>query len=440
LRPRNATRRDYLKVLLAAAAGSSFFSLQPLAAASSGQTASPPADHDRRIQWWREAKFGMFIHWGLYSILGREAWAMGDEDIPVAEYEQLAREFQPPLNVARSWARLAREAGMRYMVMTVKHHEGFCLFDSKLTDYCASKQGPGRDLVKEYVEAARAENLRVGIYYSLMDWHHPDWRHAKDDPAARKRFVEYTHGQIRELMSNYGKVDILWYDMPVPLDAAAWRSAEMNDMVLKLQPDIIINNRNLLPGDFATPEQSTQAAKGDWESCMTINDSWGYLSGDNNWKSAQQLVQNLVECARDGGNYLLDIGPKADGSVSEQSVSRLKVIGKWLQRNGDAVYATQKCHFPHGNIGVFTRRGNTLYIIIYFWPGNTMVVGGVKFKVKSARFLATTRPVTFAQKGSQLIFSGLPAEAPDNPVTVIAAECDSEPVQEALSSKADPVS
>ena len=440
MRPRNATRRDYLKVLLAAAAGSSFFSLQPLAAASSGQTASPPADHDRRIQWWREAKFGMFIHWGLYSILGREAWAMGDEDIPVAEYEQLAREFQPPLNVARSWARLAREAGMRYMVMTVKHHEGFCLFDSKLTDYCASKQGPGRDLVKEYVEAARAENLRVGIYYSLMDWHHPDWRHAKDDPAARKRFVEYTHGQIRELMSNYGKVDILWYDMPVPLDAAAWRSAEMNDMVLKLQPDIIINNRNLLPGDFATPEQSTQAAKGDWESCMTINDSWGYLSGDNNWKSAQQLVQNLVECARDGGNYLLDIGPKADGSVSEQSVSRLKVIGKWLQRNGDAVYATQKCHFPHGNIGVFTRRGNTLYIIIYFWPGNTMVVGGVKFKVKSARFLATTRPVTFAQKGSQLIFSGLPAEAPDNPVTVIAAECDSEPVQEALSSKADPVS
>ena len=436
----NATRRDYLKVLLAAAAGSSFSSLQPLAAASPEQTASLLPDHDRRIQWWREAKFGMFIHWGLYSILGREAWAMGDEDIPLAEYEHLAREFQPPLNVARTWARLAREAGMRYMVMTAKHHEGFCLFDSKLTDYCAPKQGPGRDLVKEYVEAARAENLRVGFYYSLMDWHHPDWRYAKEDPTARKRFVDYTHGQIRELMSNYGKVDILWYDMPVPLDAAAWRSAEMNNMVLKLQPDIIINNRNLLPGDFSTPEQSTQAAKGDWESCMTINDSWGYLSGDNNWKSAQQLVQNLVECARDGGNYLLDIGPKADGSVPDHSVSRLKVIGQWLQRNGDAVYATQKCHFPHGNIGVFTSRGNTLYIIIYFWPGNTMVVGGVKFKVKSARFLATTRPVTFAQKGSQLIFSDLPAEAPDNPVTVIVAECDSEPVQEALSSKADPVS
>jgi alpha-L-fucosidase len=440
LRPINATRRDYLKLLLVGAAGSSLVHLNPLVAASRSQATSPLPDHDRRIQWWREAKFGMFIHWGLYSILGREAWAMGDEDIPSAEYEQLAKQFQPPLGAPRAWARLAREAGMRYMVMTAKHHEGFCLFDSKLTDYCAPKQGPGRDLVREYVEAARAENLRVGFYYSLMDWHHPDWLHAKDDPAARKRFVDYTHGQVRELMSNYGKVDILWYDMPVPLDATGWRSSEMNEMVLKLQPDIIINNRSLLPGDFSTPEQSTQAAKGDWESCMTINDSWGYLAGDKNWKSAQQLVQNLVECARDGGNYLLDIGPKADGSVPEPSVSRLKAIGKWLQRNGEAVYGTQKCRFPHGNIGVFTRRGNTLYTIIYYWPGNTMTVGGVKFKVQSARFLATGRPVTFAQKGSQLIFSGLPTAAPDDPVTVIAAECESEPIQEALSSKADPSS
>jgi len=435
----NASRRDYLKALLAGTAGASLSNLRLLAAASGVQSASPPPDHDRRIQWWREAKFGMFVHWGLYSILGREAWAMGDEDIPLNEYEKLAKEFQPPPNMPRTWARLAREAGMRYMVMTTKHHEGFCLFDSKLTDYCAPRQGPGRDLVREYVDAACAEKMRVGFYYSLMDWHHPDWLHAKDDPVARKRFVDYTHGQIRELMTNYGKVDILWYDMPVPLDAAGWRSAQMNEMVFQLQPDIIINNRNLLPGDFFTPEQSTQPAKGDWESCMTINDSWGYLAGDNNWKSAQQLVQNLVECARDGGNYLLDIGPKADGSVPEPSVSRLRHIGKWLQRNGDAVYVTQKCRFPHGNIGVYTRRGNTLYAIVYFWPGDTVTVGGVKCKVKSARFLATGRPVNFAQKGSQLIFSGLPAEPPDDPVTVIAAECDTEPIQEALSSKADPV-
>jgi alpha-L-fucosidase len=436
----NSSRREYLKLLVAGAAGSSLEGVIPLTVASDEKSKSVPPDHERRMQWWREAKFGMFIHWGLYSILGREAWAMGDEDIPLEEYEQLTKQFQPQPNVARAWARLAREAGMRYMVMTAKHHEGYCLFDSKLTDYCATKQGPRRDLVQEYVEAARAENLRVGLYYSLMDWHHPDWRIAKSDAEARKRFVDYTHGQIRELMSNYGKIDVLWYDMAVPLDAAGWRSVEMNEMVLRLQPDIIINNRNLLAGDFSTPEQNTQATKGDWESCMTMNDSWAWLPSDHNWKSTQQLVQNLVECARDGGNYLLDIGPRADGSVPEPSLIRLKEIGDWLKRNGDAIYATQKCRFPHGNIGAFTRRGNTLYTVIYFWPGETMIVGGVKFKVKSARILATGAPVHFTQKGSQLIFSGLPAKAPDEPITVIAAECETEPVQEALSSKADPES
>ena len=435
----NTSRREHLKLLLTGAAAESLLPLRTAAPAEFRQLAPPPSELERRIQWWREAKFGMFIHWGLYSILGREAWAMGDEDIPLEEYQKLAKQFRPPQNVASAWARLARQAGMRYMVMTAKHHEGFCLFESNLTDYCATKQGPGRDLVREYVEAARAEKQRVGLYYSLMDWHHPDWRHAGNDPAARKRFVDYTHGQIRELMSNYGKIDILWYDMPVPLNAEEWRSTEMNRMVLELQPDILINNRNLLPGDFSTPEQSTQASHGDWESCMTINDSWGFLAGDENWKSTQQLVQNLVECARDGGNYLLDIGPRADGSVPEPAVRRLKEMGAWLRSNGDAVYGTQRCRFPHGNIGVYTRRGNTLYTIIYFWPGRTMTVGGAKFKVSAARYLATGRPVKFVQKGSQLIFLDLPETAPDSPVTVIEAECDSEPIQEALSSKADPV-
>jgi alpha-L-fucosidase len=430
------TRREHLKALLTAA-GASVAGYQSLAALADTAIVRPP-EHERRIAWWREAKFGMFIHWGLYSILGREAWAMGDEDIPLEEYEKLGWQFQPLPNAARAWARLARESGMRYMVMTTKHHEGFCLFNSKLTDYCAPRLGPGRDLVKEYVDAARTENMRVGFYYSLMDWHHPDWRLAKTDAAARKRFVDYTHGQIRELMTNYGKIDILWYDMPVPLDAEEWRSAEMNEIVFKFQPDILVNNRNLLPGDFATPEQSTQPGKDDWESCMTMNDSWAYLAGDNNWKSAQQLLQNLVECARDGGNYLLDIGPRADGSVPEPAGTRLQTIGGWLRRNGEAVYGTQKCRFPHGNVGVYTRRKNTLYTIIYFWPGNTMTVGGVRCAVKSARFLASGRPVQFAQRGSQLIFSGLPDVAPDAPITVIAAECDAEPVQHALSSKADP--
>lgn len=434
----NNSRREHIKELLGGAAGCLLASPGKSSPVSNlRQTTSYPAGHDRRIQWWRGAKFGMFVHWGLYSILGREAWAMGDEDIPLDQYERLADRFQPPPNVPRLWARLAREAGMHYMVMTAKHHEGYCLFDSQLTDYCATKRGPKRDLVGEYVEAARAEKLRVGIYYSLMDWHHADWRNAKDDAVARKRFVDYTHGQIEELMTKYGKIDILWYDMAVPLNVEEWRSVEMNEMVFAHQPDIIINNRNLLAGDFSTPEQNTQPGKGDWESCMTMNDSWAYLAEDNNWKSAQVLVQNLVECARDGGNYLLDIGPRADGSVPEASVTRLQAIGRWLQRNGEAVYGTQRCRFPHGNIGAFTRGGNTLYTIVYFWPGETMTIGGVKFKVRSARLLASGEPVKFTQKGTQLVFSGLPAKAPDEPVTVIAVECESEPIQEALSSKAD---
>src|SRR5271165_770880 len=206
-----------------------------------GPTTSTPADRERRLKWWREARFGMFIHWGLYSVYGRHEWVMENEGIPVAEYEQAAKRFNPEPNAARAWAQLAKRAGMKYMVMTTKHHEGFCHFDSKLTNYSSAKQGPGRDLVKEYVEAARAEGLRVGFYYSLMDWHHPDGARCATDEAARKRFVAYIHGQIRELLTNYGKIDILWYDVSWPLKAEGWESQKMNDMVFELQPEIIVN-------------------------------------------------------------------------------------------------------------------------------------------------------------------------------------------------------
>ena len=257
------------------------------------------SDRARRMQWWHKAKFGMFVHWGLYSVLGRHEWVMENEGIPLAEYEPLARRFQPVPNAARAWARLACEAGMRYIVMTTKHHEGFCQFDTKFTNYCAPKQGPGRDLVKEYVETARAEGLHVGFHYSLMDWHHPDGARCATDEAARKRFITYIHGQIRELLTNYGKVDVLWYDVAWPLAAAGWESERMNRMVFELQPDIVVNNRNLLSGDFSTPEQEITAEKGGraWESCMTLNDSWGYHRTDDDWKNAKTVVCNLVSCA-----------------------------------------------------------------------------------------------------------------------------------------------
>src|SRR5262245_58998729 len=264
--PNFISRRDYLK-LLGPAGTLAASDLIGTAAPRRPVCADERSDRARRMQWWNDAKFGMFIHWGLYSVLGRHEWVMENEGIPVAEYEPLAKRFNPKPNTARAWAKLARQAGQKYMVMTTKHHEGFCQWDTKLTDYCAAKQGPGRDLVREYVEAARAEGLRVGFYYSLMDWHHPDGARCATDEAARQRFVAYTHGLIRELLTNYGKIDVLWYDVRWPLNSDQWESEKMNKMVFELQPDIIVNNRNGLPGDFATPEQRIEAAKDKaWES------------------------------------------------------------------------------------------------------------------------------------------------------------------------------
>jgi alpha-L-fucosidase len=405
----------------------------------SGRATLPPhsapeaedADRDRRMKWWHEARFGMFIHWGLYSVLGRHEWAMEEEGIPVTEYEQLARRFQPAPNAARAWAKLAKAAGQKYMVMTSKHHEGFCNFDTKLTNYCAPKQGPGRDLVREYVEAARAEGLRFGFYYSLMDWHHPDGARCASDAEARKRFVEYTHGLVHELMTNYGKVDVLWYDVDWPLNAEQWESERMNKMVFGLQPDIIVNNRNGLPGDFSTPEQEIVAEKGTraWESCMTLNDSWGYQRADDSWKSPKTVIRNLVSCSRDGGNYLLNIGPKPDGSIPEDSVRVLTEVGQWLARNGDAIHTTDRCQVHASEFAGFTRRGNTLYMHVHFWPGETIALGGLLPKVNSARLLASGQSVKFEQERFRVRFTGLPSDAPDHPVTTIAVECESEPIQ-----------
>jgi alpha-L-fucosidase len=417
------TRRDYLQLVAAGAA-----------AAASPAFANPAggdADREKRMKWWHEARFGMFIHWGLYSQLGRHEWVMENEGIPVAEYEQLAKQFKPKPNAARDWARLAKQAGQKYMVMTTKHHEGFCHFDSKLTNYCAPKQGPGRDLVKEYVEAARAEGMRVGFYYSLMDWHHPDGARCATDEAARRRFVDYIHGQIHELLSNYGKIDVLWYDVSWPLNAAGWESEKMNAMVFQLQPEIIVNNRNKLDGDFSTPEQTITADnKHAWESCMTMNDSWGYHRADDNWKSPKTVVRNLVTCAHDTGNYLLNIGPKPDGSIPEESVGILTKVGGWMQRNGPTIYQSEKCQPRRSNYASFSRKGNTLYMHVHFWPGSTVALGGLRNKVQSAKLVANGQPVKFEQDDFRVRFIGLPEKAPDDPVTTIAIECDGEPHQD----------
>ncbi len=397
-----------------------------------GPTTSTVADRERRMKWWHEARFGMFVHFGLYSVLGRHEWAMEMEGIPVAEYQQLAKQFNPKPNAARAWVDLAKQAGMKYMVMTTKHHEGFCNFDTKLTNYCAPKQAAGRDLVAEYYEAARSAGMHVGFYYSLMDWHHPDGARCAHDEAARRRFVDYTHGLVRELCTNYGKLDILWYDVAWPLSPEGWESVKMNKMVRQLQPDILINNRAKIPEDFTTPEQKIQAFAEPWESCMTMNDSWGYQRADDDWKSPKTIVRNLVTCARGYGNYLLNIGPEADGSIPPQSVEILTNVGKWMESHGDLIHKAELCPVTRSAFADFTRTGNKLYVHVHFWPGDTVSVGGLTNKVLSAKLYPSGQAVQVQQDPFRTQFIGLPASAPDPLVTVIEVECDGEPNQNTL--------
>ena len=389
-------------------------------------------DQERRLAWFRRARFGMFIHWGLYAQLGRHEWVMNRERIPVEAYEKLADTWQPKPNAARDWAKLAKAAGMRYMVMTTKHHEGFCLFDSELTDYNAVKRGPGRDLVAEYVAAARAEGLGVGFYYSLMDWHHPDGARCAKDEAARQRFVEYTHGVVRELCTNYGKLDIMWYDGSWPLDAEGWESVRLNAMVRELQPDIIINNRSRLDEDFGTPEQHITPEAGGrmWEACMTMNESWGYTPIDRNWKTAWDMVGTLRQVAAGGGNLLLNIGPLPDGSVPYQCIGVFNQVGQWLAKYGPTIYdATDSMQQEWQTAGAFTRRGSTIYFHCNRWPGSELAIGGLRNKLLAARLFAGPA-IDFTQEADRLVLAGLPEVAPDPLATVIELEVAGEPRQE----------
>ena len=394
-----------------------------------GPATSTPEDRERRMEWWHQARFGMFIHWGLYSVFGRHEWVMENEGIPVAEYELAAKRFKPEPNAARAWAKLAKAAGMKYMVMTTKHHEGFCHFDSKLTNYTAPKTACGRDLVSEFVEAARAEGMRVGFYYSLMDWHHPDGALCAVDEEARVRFVEYIHGQVRELCTNYGKLDILWYDVNWPLAPKEWEALKLNEMVRELQPDILLNNRTGLPEDFQTPEQRIQALAEPWESCMTMNDSWGYQKADDNWKTPKNIVRNLIRCTRDNGNYLLNIGPKADGSIPPESVKILTEVGHWMDKHAPLIHEpVDKLKVHRGQFSDFIARGNKLYITVQFWPGTELAIGGMMTKAISATLYGT--PVKFEQTDFRLKFTGLPAAAPDPLVSVLEVEFAEPPVQD----------
>jgi len=392
----------------------------------------------KRMQWWNEARYGMFVHWGLYALVGRNEWVQAIECIPVREYEKLADQFRPKPGAARAWARLARDAGMKYMVMTTKHHEGFCLWDTQQTNYNSVKSACGRDLVAEYVDACREFDLKVGFYYSLMDWHHPDGARSAYDPVARERFLDFTKGCVNELLTNYGKIDILWYDVARPFNShEGWDSLAMNQMARSIQPDIIINNRSRLDEDFSTPEGSVKPAEAGrgWEACMTFDrTSWGYMpSAAQDSHSPRDILKMLNTASGSLGNLLLNIGPTPDGSVPEAAIEPLKTVGKWLKKNGEAVYGKfDRAPSGASACGNFSRRGNTVYFWCRCWPGKELGLGGFKTRLKSARFLTTGKKIDFEQTGARIVLRNLPQNSPDKlaGVTIIVLEFASTPRHE----------
>lgn len=398
-------------------------------------------NYDKRTKWFKEARFGMFIHWGLYSIPARGEWAMLIERIPPQEYAKLARKFNPTKFNADIWVGLAKEAGMKYTVFTTRHHDGFCLFDSKVSKFTSVKTAAKRDFVASYVKACRKEGIRIGFYYSLLDWRFSGWHYSPEkDPKSFNQMVKQAHSQLRELMTNYGKIDILWYDggwIPNidPKDIAKyWRSKELNSMIRSLQPDIIINNRSGTDEDFDTPEQIVSPSKEGrcWESCMTIGDfcGWGYIKNNPNLKTTTQLIQYLVTAASGGGNYLLNVGPKPDGTIQKEFIIRLKEIGKWMRVNGESIYGSERIPpgFGHwggeaGMLGIVTAKGNTAYFHIFRWAGEVATIPAIKNNALSARILATGKKIKFEKRDNGLlILKGLPKNPPDKYDTVIKVE------------------
>lgn len=389
-------------------------------------------DYERRMTWFLQARFGLFIHFGLYALPARGEWVRSVERMPEQQYLPYFERFDPTQLDARVWARAAKEAGMRYAVLTAKHHDGFCLFDSALTDYKSTSTPCGRDIVREFLDAFRAEGLRVGLYYSLLDWHHPDyphygdWHHPlRDDPAAGnqgrdwERYLAYVHGQVRELCTNYGKLDLMWFDFSYgEMTGAKWRAAELADMVRSLQPGIVLNNRleasgegfgslyECRPtpwhGDFITPEQmippeglrDREGRDLAWESCVTMNNSWGYCREDEYFKPAGLLVKKLVECVSRGGNMILNVGPTETGAFPSQSLDILHRIGRWMARSGESVCGCGKADLPKPDCGRYTRRGNMLYLHVYENALGPLPVPGVKKEqIRSVTCLADGRDV-----------------------------------------------
>lgn len=368
-----------------------------------------------KTDWFVHDRFGMFIHWGLYALPARHEWVKSREMIPDEKYDVYFRHFDPDLYDPAVWAKAAKNAGMKYFVVTTKHHEGFCLWDSDLTDYKATNTPYGKDLLKPMVEAFRAEGLKVGFYHSLIDWHHPEFpvdctHPMRNDKEFRERtkgrditkYAEYLHGQTRELLTRFGKIDIMWFDFSYPTQPDGgkgrndWQSEKLYELVRKLMPDVVLDDRlDLEKGyDIKTPEQwqPQEWVKVDgkpvvWEACQTLNGSWGYDRDNLDWKSPALLLWMLVDSVSKGGNLLLNVGPTGRGEFDERALATLQAIGKWTRVNGPSIYGCTASDYTPPPDCRYTQNGNRLYLHVMAWPLRHLHLKGIADRIEYAQFL-----------------------------------------------------
>lgn len=357
-----------------------------------------------RMQWWHDARFGMFIHWGIYSIPagvykgedipGIGEWIMSTAKIPVEEYEPFGKMFNPVRFEATQWVKIAKDAGMKYIVITSKHHDGFSMWDSKVSKYDIVDFSPyGKDVLKALSDECRQQGITLCFYHSIMDWHHPDANEAKWE----KYREEYLKPQLKELLTGYGRIGVLWFDGEWTKEWTEEQGKDLYNFVRNLQPDIIINNRvgkgrqgmqgmnkdSTAAGDFGTPEQEILSTTSSfpWESCMTMNDTWGFKSKDTNWKSPEILIRNLADIVSKGGNFLLNVGPTPEGLIPDASVERLKEMGEWIKINGDAIYkAKQLKNYKEGDDIRYTLSpdGHHINAFLYSLPGKEINIKQIK--------------------------------------------------------------
>ncbi len=386
-------------------------------------------DEKNKSKWFREAGVGLFIHWGVYSAIGRGEWVMQNERIPLADYDKYIPEFTADKYNPDEWAQLAKIAGMRYMVLTTKHHDGFCLFDTATTNRNAVRQGPKRDLVKEYVEACRKHGLKVGLYFSLPDWSIPAFNDGPENaPEAWAAFISLLHEQVRELCTNYGKIGLIWYDRApnlngvFPLTAETVRAQELNGMIRKLQPDILINDRSELPEDFYTAEQNTKPPQDKerlWEACLTMNKHWGYFPADNMYKSAGEIVHTLTGIAMYRGNMLLNVGPKPDGTIVKPELERLDALGQWLAVHREAIENVSPGPVSGGTYGCSSIKGDSVYLYVHWWHGTSIAIANCAIDFSSGVIMGTNQAVTIQRDGKHIKLLDLPSSSPDPLCSVI---------------------